>query len=290
MRLQLTALLLLSSAAFAGGEAEMRMDVYTDEFIEVIVPSVQAGWEGEKVKVDARYVVDILSGATQVLNADIVSSATTYNEVRNAGGVGATYQAKKTRAYSVSHDVSHEPDYLTNATTVGWSEELFKRMSVLSTSYGLSLEQQGRSDNPDFSAFAHGHRLDVGWTQILNKKTKGALLLTGNALYCQEDPGCLTNPYRYVAVQSQGQTLLALPEQNPDVLYRLAMGGRLSRAVGATTAVHGTSLWAVIMCCWDCEPAVSGNLPPRSTETNTALLKALLPSQTIARATASCLA
>ncbi len=240
MRLQLTALLLLSGAARAGGEAAMRVDVYTDEFIEVVVPSVQAGWEGDKLAIDGRYVVDVLSGATQVLSADLVTSATTFNEVRNAGGLGATYQAKPTRIYSLSHDISHEPDYLTNATTVGWSEDLFKRMSTLSLSYGLSLEQQGRADDADFTAFAHGHRIDAGWDQILNKKTKGALLMTANALFCEEEPGCLANPYRYVSVNSQGETLLALGEQNPAELYRLALGGRLSRAVGPTTAIHGS--------------------------------------------------
>lgn len=240
MRLQLTALFLASSVAFAGGEASTRIEVYSDGLIQVVVPAVQVGWEGKKVAVEGTMVADVLSGATQVLVADVVSSATTFSEVRKAGGISVTYAAKPTRTYSVSHQLSHEPDYLTNATSIGFSEELFKRMSKLSLSYGLSLEKQGRADDDAFSAFAHGHRLDVGWDQILNKRTKATLLVTANALYCEEKPGCLANPYRYVAVSTPDGTMLALPEKNPAQLFRFAVGTRVARALGPTTAIHGS--------------------------------------------------
>ena len=255
MRLQLITATALTIApmALAGGRVSTRVDVYTDEFIEVVAPSVSGAWETEKVSVEGRYAADILSGATQVLSADLVTSATHFEEVRHQVGLSASWQPKPGQTLSGYQEFSIQPDYLTNAAGLSYSQDLFGRMSTLAVGYGISLERMGMSDNPAFEEWTHAHRLDLSWTQILTKTTAR---LTGYAAFCGEQVGCLANPYRFVAVISDGTTALAVRERNPDRIFRGAGSLRLSQALGRTTAVHAgyrgyLDTWQVHGHTWD---------------------------------------
>ncbi len=242
MRLQLIAAAFactVSLAANAGGKASTRLDVYSDDNMDVIVPAVLGGWEEENWAVEGRYLADVISGATQVWTPDLISSATTFSEVRHSGGVAGTYKPAAEHAVTVGYDASLEPDYRTHAGSASYRVELFERSSTLSVGYGLSAETLGQVSDDTLAERTTTHRLDLGWDQIMGPSTAGALLLTGVASKCGREHGCLANPYRFVAVSMKDDAKLAVPERNPDSLYRTAIGGRLSQAVGKTAALHG---------------------------------------------------
>lgn len=241
MRLQLTAvgLLLMGSVASAGGRVATRVDVYADGLIEVVAPSASVSWESEEFSVEGRYAVDVLSGATQVITADLMTSATTFSETRNQVGLSFSWRPTPGQTLSVYQEFSHQPDYLTNAGGVSFSQDLFGRMSTLAVGYGVSIERMGTVHDPEFAEWTHAHRLDASWTQILGRSTTATVRITGYAAFCGEEVGCLANPYRYVALRSGDVTLQAMRERNPDRLYRGAASLRLSQAIGNSTALHG---------------------------------------------------
>jgi len=242
VRLQLTAAalcLFLGATASAGGKASTRVDVYTDGDIDVVVPAVLGGWDGEHWEVEGRYVADVISGATPVWTPDLITSATTFSEVRHAGGLATTWKPSVEQRVTANYDTSVEPDYLTHAGSGRYAIELFERSSTFGLGYGLSAETLGKVDDDTLAERTTTHRVDLSWDQIVGRTTTGGAVLTTMASRCGERFGCLANPYRFVDVDLEDAGPVALNERNPDRLYRAALGGRLSQAIGSTAAVHG---------------------------------------------------
>jgi hypothetical protein len=226
------------------------VDVYSDEWIDVVMPAIEAGYETETVQMGGTYALDLLSAATPVIVPDLVSSATSFKERRHQGDVSLDVSPESTWGIGGTLGVSHTPDYLTEVGAVRYRQDLFDRMSTLSASYSLALERMGMSTDPSFLQRNVGHGLDLSWKQILTKTTTATLLLSGTTLQCGEAVGCLASPYRYVPVEGQGGAV-AIGEKNPDALHSAAVGLRGATALSRHFAVHGgyrlyADTWKVI--------------------------------------------
>lgn len=237
MRLQLTAL--LCAAAWGGGSASTRVDAYVDPWIDVIMPSVRAAWEGEQLDLEAAYGVDALTGATQVLVVDGVTGATSYTEQRHQVDLGAGVRPGDW-GLRARYGLSSEPDYLTHGAGIGGSVDLFQSMTTLGADLRASVERMGMSTDPQFDERTLALGVDLTWDQIVDRRTTARLLGSVEHAWCGDRVGCVANPYRYVAVDTEVGTLLGVAERNPDRLGRLALGTRLSRALGGSAAVHAT--------------------------------------------------
>lgn len=226
-------------AAAAGSGVAARVDVYADDWITAVSPSSRGvAQAGDAVTVEARYAADVVSGATPVLTADAISSATRFSETRHEVHGAVTVAPAATWSLGGSYLLSREPDYLTHALGMTAGAELLDRMAQVSVSYHLSLETLGRVTDPAFAERAVGHALDAAWTQVLGRRTTLTLLLTGQLVRCGAGLGCHANPYRFVPVVADGAVLLAVPERHPDLRARGAAALRLAHNVGGGRAVH----------------------------------------------------
>ena len=223
----------------AGGDAAVRIDAYHNGWMEVVLPAMEAGYDGEVVNVDARYSVDILSGATQVMVTDTITAATTYSEVRQAGDLVVEVHPQETWSVSVAYAHAGEPDYQVDSGSVGGSLDLFERMSTCSPTYSFTLERVGRTGST-FAERRSTHRIDLDWAQILDPYTTLTFMGTVSTAFCGEELGCLANAYRYVPVSSEDEVVASLPERTPDRLTRGAVGARVARALGLNTALHAS--------------------------------------------------
>lgn len=240
MRMQLTTLaVLFSGLASAGSTVTARVDGYSDEWVDVVAPAVQGTWETEELRVEGKYVVDIISGATPVMTADLITSATTFAEVRHQGGLGIGWRPRPETLLSGRYGISSEPDFFSQALGVKVAQDLFERMSTLTVGYEARVERVGVVTDPTFAQWGHNHRIDLSWAQILGRRTTATVLGTAAASVCGEALGCLASPYRYVPLLSAGGISTTLPERNPDRLYRGSLGLEMSQAIGPSTALHG---------------------------------------------------
>ena len=230
-------LLAFVATAFAGAEAGTRLDHYVDDWIDVWLPAVRAAWSDRDTRIEASYLADVLSGATYVLSSDAVSGATSFDETRHQLGLSWTGGPWRLWTLGAGWTSSREPDFSSDALSATASKELFERMSTASATVSGRREVVGSAHDPDLQEPGWGGRLDLRWDQILGRSTRGALLATGDLRRCGEELGCLASPYRYVALEQDGDTV-ALPERNPDRLAQLAGGGQLVQALGGVTAVH----------------------------------------------------
>jgi hypothetical protein len=228
----------LGLAAMAGGTASTRVDVYTDEWIDVVMPAVEVGYEGEKVNVEGGYAVDVLSGATPVM-VDTVSSATHFAEERHQAEMGMEFRPKPTFGISGGYGLSSEPDYAVHDVALGANVDLFERMSTAGITYRASAESMTVVSDDDFLSRAFIQGIDLSWAQILDKKTKVTFTTTGEVAICGEEVGCYANPYRYVPLINDNTPTMSLKERNPSRLYRAAAGLQLARALGRSVALHG---------------------------------------------------
>ena len=91
-----------------------------------------------------------------------------------------------------------------------------------------------------FSQRNTSHQVNLSWDQIVSKKSTVAILMSGTSLQCGREIGCLSNPYRYVAMHFDGSTdFVGVTERNPSQLYRGAVAFRGKRALSAHHAIHG---------------------------------------------------
>lgn len=231
-------LLLALSSSWAGGSASTRVDSYVDPWIQVWAPALSGSWSGERGEVQGGVVVDALSGATQVINADGLSGATTFTERRVGGVLAGTLNVGEQATASLRWETSQESDYSSQVFAGGGSLELWER-ATLSLGYGFNLDHLGSSDDPQLSERSLGHQVDLGWTHILGPTTVLRVLATGRHLSCEPGHGCLGSPYRYVALlDEQGKPTSAVMGRNPEQLASAAGGLRLSQAVGSSVGVH----------------------------------------------------
>lgn len=229
------------SGTSVSGRVATRVDVYSDEWITVVAPAMEASVEprGGKVRVDGGFTVDVVSGATQVLIADTVSSATQFSDVRKEASLAVTVRPRTEVSVRGGYTASLENDYETHAGAVSLSADLFQRMTTASVGYGLSVENAGLASGEPLEERTIRHSLDLGWTFILGRRTSMTVLGSGGYSTCGEVFGCEPGPYRYVPLMEGDFVVASVRERHPDQLGRGAVAVRLSQGLPGGLAVHG---------------------------------------------------
>ena len=246
MRLQLRPLLLLALLAWlvplstlADGKSVARADVYADEWIVVVSPAALADVQLGPVTVEGGFSLDILSGATPLLVADAISSATYFSETRRDGHVSVTYAPASSATVDARAIVSVEPDHLTAQPGVGGSIEVLDRMTTLGADYSFTYERVGSVHEPQLWALTLGHAVNLRWAQIFTKTTSLNTVLSGQMTDCELPLGCQANPYRRVAILDDSRAVLTTArERHPERRMRAALGTRLAQYLGAGFALH----------------------------------------------------
>ncbi|MFZ5480934.1 MAG: DUF3570 domain-containing protein [Myxococcota bacterium] len=226
-------------------DASARVDSYADEDISTVGPGARVVAGADAWTVGASWSADFVSGATPVIRSDVVSSATTFSDVRNAPGVDVALSPTGTWSARASWSASLERDFVAHVAGVGASTDAFGRMVTLRADYRARFETTGRADDASYAERATGHALDLGWVQILGRTTSMSVLATGQWDQCSDALGCQANPYRLLLVDG-----VVLAERHPAERARLAAALRLSQAVGERSAAHGgyryyTDAWGV---------------------------------------------
>lgn len=197
MRLQLT---LVLSVAMTGSAAAQDWRISADTLVyddtdnvTVVTPQVgvkrRLGEDGGEVS--ARAAVDVYTCAS----VDVVSHATNrFDEVRTEADLGASY-ALGDLLPSLSYRISSEPDYLSHGFGAGLSARLGTPDSVLSATYGLTLDTIGMTGTPfdRWSQSLASHASTLSLTQNLDDQTVVRAVYT---LTVQD--GYMEKPYRYV--------------------------------------------------------------------------------------------
>ncbi|MDP6946558.1 MAG: DUF3570 domain-containing protein, partial [Myxococcota bacterium] len=229
-------LIALIATALAGGDVSTRVDVYSDGYVEVVMPAASADFRRGRFSGRGAYTADVLSGATTVIEADAISSATTWDETRHQVDLSAEVGAES--AVGGGYTLTREPDYRAHTGTAALRQELFESMSTLSLSYGLTLGSGGRAGLEHTWERTIDQQVDASWSQILGRGTVGELLLTGSTARCGEQRGCLSNPYRFVLIENEAGEAIAVLERNPSALSRGAAAVRLAQVAWPGAAVH----------------------------------------------------
>ncbi|MCO4770766.1 MAG: DUF3570 domain-containing protein [Deltaproteobacteria bacterium] len=247
-------LLVVASATpvLAGERAGGRVDVYADGDIVVVAPSAQLKVDAsDAVQLNVGWMANVLSGATPLLTADAVSSATTFEDVRHAFDVGVSGRLDALTLLRGSARFSLESDYAVVTASVGLERESQNRRAIFTASYATLLDEAWTSLREGTRQTSVTHRLDGGLSLLLTKTTRLRLGVSGLMHACEELIGCQSNTYRYVAVRTLDSGDIALRETHPDRRARLATTLRLSQALGRYVALHGgyrfyADNWAVL--------------------------------------------
>ena len=156
MRLQLAPLLLV--ALVSSAVAEDRAEVSTSLFAEkreggkggltVIHPQALFGADlGRFVSLDVAYAADAVSGATQAIyQADAISMATTFKDVRHEGTVGLGFHGRRSRV-NFSGTFGTERDYISRSVGGDASIDLPGRNTTIALAYSHGFDQVCDKDN-----------------------------------------------------------------------------------------------------------------------------------------------
>ncbi len=216
-----------TTAETGDGTASTRVLVYSDDDATSVVTTaataeatVAAGFN-----VGAHALVDVISSAS----ADVVSAATgrwTENRIE-AGGRVAVNRSNTT--INLGYTQSQENDWASNTLSLAGNRELFQRNTVVSASYTFTHNDVGRAEDPNFERSLDVHTLELGFSQLLDAKTR-----VGGALTLQLWSGFAASPYRY-APMSDGSRQ---PERHPDKRRRQAVSGYILRALTPSAAAR----------------------------------------------------
>lgn len=194
--------------------------------------SLQAGWEADVVSGASVAIVDAPGGSDKV---DVVTSATTLNDVRHAFRGGLTLRSDDAHL-SGSYVYGFESDYKSQSVTISAGTELFERNTALDITYSKAwdsvcdlkqpnakeaVERQRlpTSDGCFSGAERTEHSLDLhslqgSWTQAWSPIWNTQLVLSTQLL-----SGFQSNPYRAVWL---GRS--AAQEHHPENRARYAVG------------------------------------------------------------------
>ena len=241
MRLQLTAALAICLAvpAAAQNQTSVHVDTYSDGWITVVSPGARASVGlHERVRVSGGYSVDLVSGATRTLRADLVSSATRFEEVRHQTDVTVDVDLGRRWRLALLVAGSFEKDYTTLAFGPGATVELLGRRAALSLRYTASTEQVGLATGEPLRERGWSHTLDLGWSHILGPRTTLSFLATAMLAQCGEIYGCQASPYRFVPLTDGAVMTAALRERHPSERYRGSVALRVAQALTPGLALH----------------------------------------------------
>ncbi|MGE0400001.1 MAG: DUF3570 domain-containing protein [Kofleriaceae bacterium] len=250
--------------------AEDRAEVSTTVFLEnrdgeagglrVFHPQADFGIDlGRFVTLDLGWTADVVSGATaSVYQADAVSTATKFSDVRNQGSFALGFRGKRSRL-TFSATAGTERDYITRQFGGSASIDLPGRNTSLALAYTHSLDEVCDKDNADKKPLEAkaliGSDPCVKTAGLIGKDTAGMTVwqditmdtaqatLTQNlsptmnaqfALYGQILEGFQSNPYRRVRIGPN-----APQEHIPSTRARWSVSVRLNRYLQKLkSAVH----------------------------------------------------
>lgn len=205
--------------------------------LTVINPNVSvSAHASEALDIDAAYEADIVSGASEsvkggdLTDVDIVSSATSFSDVRHVGTLGFTWTRDNT-ALTASYSYGTEHDYRSQAFSVAASTDFLQKNTELALSYGRGFDRVCTSAYTNTTAATARQALDssegcftdapdrasrdvsidtfqVAWTQNWTPVINSQLVLSGSLQH-----GFLANPYRSVIIAPAGDQAL---EHHPD--------------------------------------------------------------------------
>lgn len=256
MRLQLAAVLLLMGCGHTRTKASSRLHIYSDQRITVVSPSIASDVEvADGVSVALAYDYDAVSGATQSISPDAVSSATHFDEERHQLSLSAAREGNEGALASVSYSGSVEPDHWAHTISAKGAIERIHRRARISAGYSLSYEGIGTIFDETLPDRATTHQINSQWAHIVSTKTVVTALATARLATCTSGVGCRANPYRYAIVDREAGRL-AIRERHPN--RRIAGAGalRVSHSLSDSLAVHAgyrlfRDTWRVTGHTWD---------------------------------------
>ncbi|MEE9385784.1 MAG: DUF3570 domain-containing protein [Nannocystaceae bacterium] len=229
----------------------LRCDVYSDRWSTVISPAALArvrlgprprSGNDATFEVETDVELDAVSGATPVLMADTITSATPFDDRRHAGHITFSAQLEPTWTVATTANISIESDHRTYAASVSSSAELVDRHATISLSSGFFHEIAGRADDPDYAQRTLGAAATFGWAHLVARRTTFMFQLDGRLRACASQLGCQANPYRHVPVwneNAEGNPVLIAPaERHPDQRIRAATAVGLAQYLGAGVGLH----------------------------------------------------
>jgi len=281
MRLQLSCFPVASVAIVAAGvasgassaRADDRVDFTTTWFQEqragasnltIIHPQFDLGVDiGENTELGVKYQADVVSGATaSVYSVDAVSSATEFDDYRQAGTVSLGFSGRRA-GFSLSGTFGTERDYLSLSVSAGANVDLPGKNTNLALSYTRNFDEVCDRDNSLLSPlerralsveecnkdgvfFGEDDILGSGtvWrdlsidtaqatvTQNVSPTMVGQLSLYGSILN-----GFQANPYRRVRVSG-----VEAQENLPSTRQRIALTGRIKKFLPSTNSAVGGTL------------------------------------------------
>ena len=229
-----------SSVARAEHEVRARTDVYGDQWVLVISPAATGSFDlGERWNLAAGLGVDVLSGATPIFSTDVITAATRFSDARYGPHGSLTFSALPAWRISAGYSGSVESDHLAHAPGISTEIELLDRTATLMAAYTFVHEEVWRRHESSDRQTTGAHRLDLGWTHLLARRTVLLLLGTLDGSQCQARLGCDANPYRYVPVVNDSDAILAMAtERHPENRIRGALAARLVQGLGKAFGLH----------------------------------------------------
>jgi hypothetical protein len=271
MRLQLIALVALTSTAAAEDRAEVSTTLFaekrdgSDGRLTVIHPQVLLGVDiGRFTSLDVAYSADVVSGATaSIYQVDAVSAATSFSDFRNEGSIGIGFYGRRSRL-SFSALFGTERDYLSRQIGGTASIDLPGRNTTVALAYTHGFDLVCNRDNGDatpLEARALTGNDSCKKSAVVSGKDRpmmdsdgaptqwedlsidtAAVTLTQNlspttnmqvALFGQVLEGFQSNPYRRVRIGPN-----APQEHIPDTRARWSLSFRINRFL---PALHGAA-------------------------------------------------
>jgi uncharacterized protein DUF3570 len=273
VRLQLTsgAVALAALAAVASpAAADDRIGATTTWFQEaregglggltVIHPQVDVGVDaGEHVGVDLGWSADVVSGATAtVYTVDAISTATTFDDLRNEGHFGLTFRGKRS-SLTLSTSAGVERDYASITAGGSGAIDLPGKNTNLALSYTHNFDAVCDKDNAmvtplerraltgadpcekeqglfgkDTPGVTVWRDVTIDTAQATATQNLSPTTVMQLSLWGQVIDGFQSNPYRRVRVGATEPQ-----EQVPEVRGRIALTARLNRFLPALrSAVH----------------------------------------------------
>lgn len=209
------------------GEVVSRVLVYDDDDATTVTSNYLGAdlTLPKKVVVRAHVLLDAVSSAS----VDVVSAATTRWEedrVELGASVGGIVSGQE---LSLGVVRSEENDWRSLSLQLGSAREFFQRNTRLSASLGITKNEIGRAQDPNFEESLTALSMEFGVGQLVDKKTR-----VGGSYSFQRLTGYQSSPYRYVST-TDGATMA---ESHPDSRLRHALSGFAMRSLHKSTSVR----------------------------------------------------
>jgi hypothetical protein len=228
---------LAAGAARAEESFVAKTQVYTDsDHTTVVSPLVHATkepWSGATLGVGV--VADVVSAAS----VDVVTNATPHMSDFRKELSSSLAQVIRDTTLSAGYIYSAENDYQSHNISLGFAQDLLQRNTTLAAGYAVSLNDVGRSGDPNFHRALTVHTVDASWTQVLSPTQ--VLQLGYTYSY---STGFQASPYRFVCVGNTDPSVpgscdgYKVPETDPDVRNRNAIVAAWKKHVGTDSSIQ----------------------------------------------------